>query len=362
MPLPNFLEETEEKILARMLARIPDDIDKSEGSYIWDALSPAALELAQAYIDLGLAYRQTFAGDATGDSLDKRAAEISINRIPASPAIGTVKFTGAEESIIPAGSVVATENGVEYETDDEVVIDDTGTATVRVTAVEAGTGGNVPANTITVISTPIPGVASVTNPEPSYGGEDEEADEDFRKRYFDEISNKATDGNIAQYQKWAREYPGIGRAKVFPLWNGDNTVKVSILDAENRVASAGLITDFQEHMDPGSEGLGNGVAPIGSKVTVTTATAVNINVSADLVLAAGYDDENEVYEALTAYFSELAFVKSTVTYIGVGATILNVPAIDQVQNLLINGGVTDIALTSEQIPLLGTTSWTVIKP
>ena len=36
---------TYEKIMERMLARIPNNLDKREGSVIWDALAPAAMEL-----------------------------------------------------------------------------------------------------------------------------------------------------------------------------------------------------------------------------------------------------------------------------------------------------------------------------
>lgn len=113
-------------------------------------------------------------------------------------------------------------------------------------------------------------------------------------------------------------------------------------------------------MDPNSEGLGNGVAPIGAIVTVTTATAVDINVSADIVLAEGYTEPTGIDEALIAYFKELAYVKSNITYIGIGAAILAVPSVDQVQNLVVNGGTADISLTAEQIPRLGTTTWTVV--
>ena len=355
-----FETQTYEAIMARLLSNVPNTLDKREGSFIWDVLSSVALELAQAYIKLDIALQQTFVADATGESLTKRTAEMGVTRLPASPAKGEVQFTGTEGSTIPAGSLVATEGGVQYQTDADVVIDATGTATVDITAVEAGFIGNVPAGTITQISVSISGVTAVNNPEPTYGGEDEETDEALRIRYFQNIVDRAIDGNIAQYKKWASEFLGIGRVKVFPLWNGPNTVKVSILDSENQVASAGLIADFQEYLDPNSEGLGNGVAPIGAIVTVTTATAVDINVSADIVLAEGYTEPTGIDEALIAYFKELAYVKSNITYIGIGAAILAVPSVDQVQNLVVNGGTADISLTAEQIPRLGTTTWTVV--
>lgn len=40
-----YEEVTYEEILERMLERVPDDMDKREGSLIYDALAPAAIEL-----------------------------------------------------------------------------------------------------------------------------------------------------------------------------------------------------------------------------------------------------------------------------------------------------------------------------
>lgn len=44
---------TFESILSAMLQRVPDTVDKREGSVIYDALSPAAAELAKAYVYVG---------------------------------------------------------------------------------------------------------------------------------------------------------------------------------------------------------------------------------------------------------------------------------------------------------------------
>ena len=43
---------TFEFILDRMLDRVPDTVDKREGSIIYDALAPAAAELAKTYMEL----------------------------------------------------------------------------------------------------------------------------------------------------------------------------------------------------------------------------------------------------------------------------------------------------------------------
>lgn len=111
-------------------------------------------------------------------------------RQPATPAIGKVAFAGTEGTVIPASSLVATQSGIQYTTDAEIIIDATGTAIADITAVQGGTAGNVPANAITVIPVSISGVTSVTNPEPTYGGQNEETDEALRERYFEEIKTK----------------------------------------------------------------------------------------------------------------------------------------------------------------------------
>ena len=43
----------------------------------------------------------------------------------------------------------------------------------------------------------------------------------------------------------------------------------------------------------------------------------------------------------------------------VGAVILGVEGVESVSNLTVNNGSSDITLTNEQIPVLGTTNWTV---
>ncbi len=47
-----FESITFESIIKRMLSKIPSDMDKREGSIIYDALAPVALELQLMYIEL----------------------------------------------------------------------------------------------------------------------------------------------------------------------------------------------------------------------------------------------------------------------------------------------------------------------
>lgn len=68
------LQETPryEDILARMLERVPNAVDKREGSIIFDALAPVAAEMAQWYQEMTLNRELSYADTATGAYLERR--------------------------------------------------------------------------------------------------------------------------------------------------------------------------------------------------------------------------------------------------------------------------------------------------
>ncbi len=51
---------TYEVILQRMLDRVPNNIDKREGSIIYNALAPAAVELQNMYIEFDAILNEAF--------------------------------------------------------------------------------------------------------------------------------------------------------------------------------------------------------------------------------------------------------------------------------------------------------------
>ena len=132
-------------------------------------------------------YNSAFVDTAEGHSLDKVALYIGITRRPATRATGTVKFTGDDNTVIDEGFLLETEDGVQFETTEEVEIE-AGEATAEIRAVEPGTDGNVPASTITEIVNPIEGLDSATNPEETTGGRNKETDAELRERYLDSVA------------------------------------------------------------------------------------------------------------------------------------------------------------------------------
>jgi uncharacterized phage protein gp47/JayE len=254
--LPKYLtDQTEEAIRERMLANIPDDIDKSEGSFIWDAIVPAAIELELAATWAQEVLRRGFAQTTFGEYLDMRADEHGLTRRPAAPAKGTVTFTGTPGTLIPAGTQVSTAStdtspAVVFQTTVDATITAAGTVDVPVQAVEGGSQGNVPAGAIVFLAEPLPGVSSVTNAAATSGGEDEESDESLLQRYLTKVRNPSAGGNKADYINWALEVPGVGGVSVVPVRDGPGTVSIAIIDTNKMPASQELVDAVQDYIAP----------------------------------------------------------------------------------------------------------------
>lgn len=341
---------TFEYLMESMLSRVPDSLDKREGSIIYDALAPAAAELAQMYIRLDATRDLTFISTSSGRYLDELVGEFGLTRIPSSKAV----VKGVFNSDIPLGSRFSGE-ALNY-----IATEKVSEGVFLLECETSGTEGNGYTGRIVPIEY-IDGLQSAEITEIVIPARDEETDEELKKRFYENITGGAQDGNVAQYKKWITEYNKIGIGKVFSLWNGANTVKVSILDNEYKPATEELITEFQNYLDPESKGLGNGAAPIGAVVTVSTAAERGINISADVYLNNGYESAEDVQMALESLFKDLAYTSNVVNFYEVAVKISSCESVMRISNLKINNGSDDIVLNDEEIPVLGTLSIQVVK-
>lgn len=353
---------TFDEILKRMLARVPSTFDKREGSVIYDALAPAARELADCYAELEEKLKNTFAGTADREWLINRCAEIGIAPNEATYAIRKGIFTPSTLEI-PIGA------RFNYDDLNFIVIEKISDGEYKLQCEELGVKGNYGEGALLPIEF-INGLETATlSGEILIYGEDEEDTEVLRQRYFDTLPTMTLDGNVAQYKKWCREFAGIGNHKILSCWNGRNTVKVSILSSENTQASQELIDSFQTYLDPANDtindsltadnypqnrGLGMGKAPIGAIVTVSTPPIKSINVSATVIYRSGYTAPVELKQNLKDYLNGLNYVKSVVSYVAISALFQNDPAIELVVDLNINGDKNNITLADEEIAELGT--------
>lgn len=335
------------------------ELDYREGSIIFDALAPAALELAIAYTELDNVLKESFVPTASRQYILLGCEEVGIDTSIFDPTAG--EFSGMFNIEVPIGSRWNLDI-YNYEVIEEID-PDPDYQEFYWYRLRCETVGSAP-NGMLGNLTPIDIVSNELNTAILMNvllpGADETPDNEIVDYYTDAINNRITDGNVKQYEVWCDQFPGIGRYKILSLWNGPNTVKCSILDDENGVASEELIEEFQDYLDPNSEGMGNGVAPIGAIVTVSTATTKQLNIGGTIHLKDGYEDYTAAETAVKEYLNNLAYTNSVVSYIGVAAAILDAPCTASITNVLINAGTNDIQLGNEEIPVLGQLNLTVV--
>lgn len=347
---------TYENILKRMMARVTEKyptLDTREGSIIFNALAPAAVELSIMYTELDNVLNESFVDTASRDYLLLGCNQIGMDVSPfyATPGVHKAQFNtkielGSKWNCDLYNYIVTEYIGLEN-----------ALYTYRVVCETTGTEPNNVVGDLTPLDVAPNNLTHAKLVECLIEGENETSDDDIRTAYHEFIDSSATDGNITQYERWCDEYDGVGNYKIIPLWNGANTVKVSILSPSNRTASDELVAEFQEYLDPNSKGMGDGKAPIGSIVTVSTATESPVSVSATVTMKQGYTDKTVIDTALQAYLSDIAYKKTSISYIAIGSVILGVEGVDGITNLLINNKTEDVNLAEEEIAILGDTLW-----
>lgn len=344
-------DNSKNDILKRMKDDIPSDIDKSEGSFIHDSLSTVSKELEKSYISNDDILRRTDPYRATGEDLEKITSPYGITRKPGEKALAQILVNAVIGTTLKSGSIFQTKSGLIYKTIEDTVLTNESTI-VNVEASEVGSKYNVPANIITEIPVQISGIISVTNPNPITNGYDIEDDESLRQRYFERLQTPATSGNKYHYRNWAKEVIGIGDAKVFPLWAGNGTVKVVVINNNKRAADSTLINTVLNHIEENR--------PIGTAVTVVSAKEKAINISVTLVIDTKLYTLNQVQTSiennLSNYFKDIAFINNYVSYASIGNLIFNTDGVIDYSNLLINEGTSNITLQDEEIPVLGIVS------
>lgn len=339
-----------------MLENIDNSLDKSQNSFIHDAVAGTALELASFYMKLEHTREKFNIYNLNGEDLDEYIYPRSgLKRRDASPARTAVVITGEESTTIHKGILVSS-GDVDYEVLEQKVIDDSGEALVEVQAVESGSIGNAPTRAISEFPVAISGLVSVSNPEEVTNGYDAEDDNTYRERHLEKVRTPATSGNKYHYSIWAKEVIGVGDARIDSLWAGDNTVKITIINSNKKPGDEDLIAEVQEHIDPGSKGLGEGQAPIGAFATVVSAKGKTININAHVVVERGDSLEEvnvRVKRNISDYLKEVAFQESTVSYARIGAVILSTESVVDYSELTINGGTIGISIEDDEVAVLG---------
>lgn len=347
----SFEPQTRIDVLNRLLQNYKDmhvnPAESVEGTFSFDNLSANSVEFEKAYAEMALMMEAAFPQTSWGKYLDNLAEELGgLERRKATSAIVDLTIGGTAGTNVQAGSLFATERGIQFATNELVILDETGSGTVKASAIVPGTSGNVSTGTIVKIPVSIYGVTSVTNQAEATDGYDEETDSELLNRLLFKLRNPVTSGNVNHYIEWASSVSGVGSVYVKPLWNGTGTVKVIIVNNKNDKASDELINTVKTYIDS--------VRPIGADVTVTTPDYTEITVKANIAVSDGYGNTaNEILQqALEKYFNSVG-IQGTVSIAKVGKVMLDSGAITDYDSLTLNGDNKNISMDTGHLPRLG---------
>ncbi len=352
-----FENMTFETLMKRMLARVPDNIDKREGSIIYDAIAPVAIEFVENYIALNAVIQESFADTQTREFLIRRVAERGLSPKKATKAILKGVFTP---------STLNLKMNVRFSCDqlNYMVTEKISDGVYKLECETAGTVGNETFGKLIPIEY-IEGLETATLTELLIPAEDDEDTEVLRQRYFDSFDKNAYGGNIADYIQKTNNLNGVGCTKVTPVWCGGGTVLLTIMDSEYNPASETLVQDVQNAIDPSGDATGLGIAPIGHVVTVQSVEAVTIDVSANFIFSDGYNfagSKDQIEQAVNDYLLEQRKLWPDIDYLTIRIAQIEARILNNTIGLLdiigttINGTASNLELTKYQVPVGGEVS------
>ncbi len=343
-----YEDMTFENVLNSLLGNVSNEFDKTEGSTIYDALAPCALEIAEMYTNLNRILIETFADTSSREYLIRRAKERGLTPYDSTHAILKAEC----DNEVPIGSRFSCED-LNY-----IVISQIDGYTYQLQCETTGVIGNRTFGELLPIEY-IKGLTKATLTEVLVPGEDEEDTETFRERYLNSFDTTAFGGNITDYLEKTNSIEGVGSTKVTPVWNGGGTVKLTLLNSEYDICSPELVELVQDAIDPNG-GDGEGIAPIGHIVTVESAVRVGINISTHITFSGGYnfeDLESSITKLLNEYLLSIrkqwATDKNSIVRIAqIEAIILNLNGVVDIENTYINGLDKNIVLGEYEVPIL----------
>lgn len=361
--------EKAEQIQARMMQKLPADIDNIEGGFPYDFTMPTALEEDELLnFVLIEAIKLIFPAWSYGAYLDYHAARSGLTRRAGNHASGYVTITGVPDTAIAAGTVFCVPAAgdapaIEYATNEAATIgeaeggSDYGKVTVGVTAVVAGLGSNVSADTIVIMATPIKGIVNVTNEVAITGGTEEEDDDSLYERItLAEQDTESYVGNDSDYIRWAKEVNGVGTVLVDTQYEEEhpNWVKLIILDANGQPANDQILAAVYEHIMGPENRAEDRLAPIGAILIVEAPAGCGLVIQVtglELAEGATADDVIKAFKDSLETYYITAKEDAEVRWNVVHALFTETEGVEDFATLTVNGGTANIPIAADDYPV-----------
>jgi len=348
-----FENMTFDYIIKRAIGNVSNNVDKRQGSVIYDAIAPCCMEMAKMYKALDSVINETFADSASREFLIRRARERGLFPKEASPAVVKGEFN----IDVPIGSRFFID-GLVYYASERI-----SNGIYKLTCETNGVDGHRHFGKVLPLEN-IEGLESAEITDIIITGEDSEDTEDFRKRYFDSFSALAFGGNKKDYIEKINLIPGVGGCKVFPAFYGGGSVKLVIISSDYSEISNEFVSLIKEKVDPYNySGQGVGIAPIGHKVFVESVAskAVDISVKAEISEDAAFDFVfKKAYSMISDYFIELSKKWAEqdsieIAAMRIGSDIFNINGVRNVSSVIIGNEkpFMEYKLPENNIPIIG---------
>lgn len=346
-----------------MMNTLPGDIDDMPGGFPYDFTMPAALE-NDKFINFHLvrALMIAFPQYAWDEWLDLHGRQVHLERHTPEKAYGNVRVTGTPGTEIPSGTTFctpATDTGpsIEFSSVETAIIGDDGTAMIHVLAVESGTGSNVAANTVVLMTKPRKNITEVVNLEPITGGTERESNDDFYDRISAEYQNSMTYlGNDADYERWAKQ-AGAGDCIVIAAAEGPGTVKLILIDGNGQPANEKLVQAVYDYIVSPEDRTKRLLPTACSKLICEPAITVKVNFTITGLIFETITNIEQIKADFTAAVKAVytkAKLEGILRYNDVRPVISNITGVTDYETFLMDGEMKNIRLDSEEYPETGT--------
>ena len=299
---------------------------------------------------------QSFPQTAQGIYLDRHGVMRGIFRIPATKAVGTLRFSvemaPVADMTIPGGTVCMTADEVRFQTTETAVLR-AGELSVDVPAeaLEAGSSGNVTAGTVCILTACPIAVTACTNPAAFSGGSDAETDAAFRERILESYQRLPNGANAAWYEQSAMNYPGTAAARAVGRARGIGTVDVYVA-AENGLPPADLLEGLQAVLQEKRE--------IAVDVQVKAPVVQTVDVKVEIAIKNGveYNAVKSAVEGCMTNFFTGQLLGKPVLLAELGSRIY---ALEGVENYHLLAPTADLEANDTVLPVLGTLTVTEVE-
>ena len=180
--------------------------------------------------------------------------------------------------------------------------------------------------------------------------------EKFRKRIIDSLNYASFGGNINDYIEKVNDIDGVGNTKVFPTWQYNGSVLLSIVDTQFNPITDEFARNLKEQIDPDeSTGQGVGIAPIGHYVTITTPIKLDVNIKLKVSLINSETIETmreDITSVINNYFYQIRTffgqdINLTIYRANIISEVMKLPQVLNVKDVYINNLDNDLEIIDE---------------